>query len=176
MPNYTASHRTKPYFNIHGPDIIMSHNGNHCRVHPVMCLCQCRLRLDLASRSFILGRYLLCHACSFCVLTLTMRVAEPPYRRVLLQQSVIWFYCYTVQRSVCRCSAISHWWPLLPLFAGSFRCHFEQALTVPLAGLVNIYYHLCSMTHLLGAWCLFGCALLVFPASWADVFCNVPIC
>jgi len=55
MPNYTASHRTKPYFNIHGPDIIISHNGNHCRVHPVMCLCQFRLRLDLACRFLYSG-------------------------------------------------------------------------------------------------------------------------
>jgi len=30
-----ASHRKKPYFNIHSRDIIISHNGNHCRVHPV---------------------------------------------------------------------------------------------------------------------------------------------
>jgi len=35
MPNYTASHRTKPYFNIHSRDVITFPNGNHCPVLPV---------------------------------------------------------------------------------------------------------------------------------------------
>jgi hypothetical protein len=34
MPNYTVSRCTKPYFNIHSRDIIISHNGNHCPVLP----------------------------------------------------------------------------------------------------------------------------------------------
>ena len=48
MPNCTSSHCTKPYFNIHSADIIISHNGIHCPVLPVLFLCLCRPWLGLS--------------------------------------------------------------------------------------------------------------------------------
>jgi len=39
MPDYTALHRTKRYFNIHSRDIIISHICNHYPVLPVLFLC-----------------------------------------------------------------------------------------------------------------------------------------
>jgi hypothetical protein len=76
----------------------------------------------------------------------------------------------------CDSSDFSHWWPFLPLTAGLFRCHLERALTIPLAGLVYVYYFLWIMMHLLGWWCLFGHSLLGFPLFGVLCAAIFPIC
>ena len=165
MPNYTASRCTKPYFNIHSRDIIVCHNGNHCPVLPVLFLCLFLPWLVLPS--YIQGRYLLCQAWGFWVLTLILRVAGPLYRRlvsrVLYQRGVHWFYCSKEPLCGCSSSAFYHWLPLLPLFAGCFKCHFERALIFPMGRIVYVYYHLCRMTHLFDGWYLLSRALLGYP-------------
>ena len=50
MLTYMASHRTKPYFYIHSIDIIISHNGNHSPVLPLLFLCLWRPWLGLPCR------------------------------------------------------------------------------------------------------------------------------
>jgi len=135
MPNYMASHRTKPYFNTHSHDIIISHNGNHCPVLLVLFLCLGRPLLGLPVASYMRSRYVLCLSWGFCVLTMTMRVAGLQYGSVVMccvlyQLGVLWSYCSTVLLCVCRSAAFSHWYPLFLLVAGWFRCHFERAMSM----------------------------------------------
>jgi len=105
---------------------------------------------------------------------LILRVAGPLYRRlvsrVLYQRGVHWFYCSKVPLCGCSSSAFYHWLPLLPLFSGCFRCHFERALIIPLFRFVYVYYHLCSMTYLFGGGCLLGRSLLGYPHF--EVLCD----
>ena len=135
MPDYMASHRTKRYFNIHSRDIIISHNCNHYPVLPVMFLCLCRPLLGLPCRVLYSGSLFVVPCLGFLCLDLDLADGRAPVQACCVswplrtwRSQVLLFHGV-----VCGCSSsvFSHWLPLLPVFAGWFRWHFERHWPFP---------------------------------------------
>ena len=154
MPNYTASHRTKSIFLIFTAAIS---SYLTTAITALYFLCQCRPWLGLPCRILYSVSLFVVPCLGSLRLDLDHVRCRPLYGRVvcrvLYQRGVLWFYCSTVPICGCSSSDFYQCLPLLQLFAGWFRWHFERHWQFfwpgsPMSIIVCVYCRICFFVML----------------------------